>query len=112
MYYPEPMPFLEGGVDTLLDTLAKNYDYPICGEVEFQGDIIEFGGINAYTNLIEVYPWHKNPKIIFVISKTGPFADKFSLCVTKGGIIDQLPGCILPEKYLKEVIYTISGRLS
>lgn len=111
MYYSEPIAFLEGEVDNLLETLAKNYDSPICGEIEFQGDIIEFGGINAYTNLIEVYPWHKNPKIIFVISKTGPFADKFSLCATKGGIIDQLPGCILPEKYLKEVLYAIYRRL-
>lgn len=111
MYYPEPTAFLEGGIDNLLETLAKMYDYPICGEVEFQGDIIEFGGINAYTRLIEIYPWHKDPKIIFVISREGSFADKFSLCVSKGGIIDQLPGCILPKNYLKEVIYTISGRL-
>lgn len=110
MHYPEPLMTIDN-VEHLLDVLVGSYDNPIYGEAEFQGDIIGLGGIDAYDRLIEIYPWHKDPKIIFIISKGGPFADNFTLCISKGGMIDQLPGCLLPSEYQKEVEYTIRGLL-
>lgn len=98
------------GCDELLTFMYENYTKPYIGKATFEGDEVEFSGMEVYRNLdchIVVSP--KYPRTIFFIEGVANGYFDLHILINEGSM-DELPTVTLPEYVRNELIETAAGR--
>ena len=108
-YDPEGNPQFMG-CDELLTFMYENYDKPYIGKATFEGDEVEFSGMDVYVNLCsKVIISPKYPRTVFFIEDVAVGHFDLHILINEG-CMDELPTVTLPAYVREELIETAAGR--
>ena len=91
------------GCDELIEFLKESYQNPVCGNILFQGDMVEFNGY-AVPKEGEVIPVGN---ATFTVGTVNEVTDTFVLTI--GKFTDEDYGVELPAYVREELIATLKG---